>query len=528
MSPAAAPVLQPWLRSLWNIAPPLLQIAEPQAARAFVSPLGLHLPRQSPPDVPAALRDAPWWQATAAHAAAHLVFSRRRFDPDGLGPIPQAILGALEDARVEWLACRELPGLRRLWLRFHRPEAPSALPGFEELLRRLAHALLDPDHHDPHPWVQKGRRLFFADEAGRVLALYRPEPLRQAATRLGHDIGQMRLSFNARSYRVVPGYRDDNSCLWLTDPKRADAVHQIDAGPAPPGTNDEPAEAPPPAQRHLYPEWDRQVPLLRPRWCAVLDAPAADAQPADTMPPRHRARPPRTPQRHGRQPDGPDFDLDALIDVGIALRRGVTPPAAVYRGRRASPAGGTMLVLIDSSASTARALADGSGSLLDAARRIAWAAAARWPRSAIHASCSDGRHAVHYARIKDFGQPLDDGCWRRLSGLPSRLSTRLGAALRHATRLLADCRSGPRRLLLVTDGKPQDIDVHDPRYLPEDARHAVTEARRCGVQAQCLGLDAATLQPLQRIFGAGQVQVLTHLGRLEAALSRLDASRTAI
>jgi hypothetical protein len=50
----------------------------------------------------------------------------------------------------------------------------------------------------------------------------------------------------------------------------------------------------------------------------------------------------------------------------------------------------------------------------------------------------------------------------------------------------------------------------------------------CGVQAQCLGLDAATLQPLQRIFGAGQVQVLTHLGRLEAALLRLDAGRTAI
>ena len=192
--------LPSYLRSLWNIAPALLDIHEPQAARAFVSPQGLHLPRQPPPDLPAELPAGAWREATAAHAAAHLVFSRQRFDPAGLGPIPQAIVGALEDARVEWLASRDLPGLRRLWLRCHRPGPPSALPGFEDLLRRLAHALLDPRHTDPHPWVDKARRLFFADAEGQVLALCRPDTLRLAATRLGHDIGQMRLSFNARSY----------------------------------------------------------------------------------------------------------------------------------------------------------------------------------------------------------------------------------------------------------------------------------------------------------------------------------------
>ena len=103
------------------------------------------------------------------------------------------------------------------------------------------------------------------------------------------------------------------------------------------------------------------------------------------------------------------------------------------------------------------------------------------------------------------------------------MSTRLGTALRHATRLLA-ASPGPRRLLLITDGKPQDIDVHDPRYLPEDARHAVRGAQWHGVRAQCLSLDAATLKPLQRIFGVGQVQVLTDERDAEAALARLDGS----
>jgi hypothetical protein len=437
----------------------------------------------------------------------------------------RAIVGALEDARVEWLACRELPGLRRLWLRFHVLEAPSALPGIEELLRRLARVLLDPAHADPHPWVAKGRSLFFADADGQVLALHRPEALRIAATRLGHDLGQMRLRFDARQYRVAPAYRDDHSGLWQQDPAQDDTPHDIDAG-APqlgPGTTGEPA---PPAQCHVHPEWDRSVPLLRPRWCTVLDAPAAESPHAGAIPPirRRRAAPALRQQR--RQRDGPAFDLDALIDAQVSLRRGGTPSQALYLRRRQAASAGATLLLIDSSASTARPVFDGTGSLLDAARQLAWQAAARWPRCAIHASCSDGRHAVHYLRIKDFDQPLDAACWRRLTGLQSRLSTRLGAALRHAAWHLA---SGPRpgapgRLLLITDGRPQDIDVHDPRYLSEDARHAVHEAARSGVKAQCLSLDAAMRKPLQRIFGAGQVQWLTRPAALDRALAWMDAA----
>ena len=520
-----SPVLQPYLRSLWNIAPALLDIAEPQATRAFVSPLGLHLPRHSPPDVPAELQVDAWQQATAAHAAAHLVFSRRRFSPEGLGAIAQAIVGALEDARIEWLACRELPGLRRLWLRFHRLDAPSALPGFEELLRRLARALLDPGHADPHPWVAKGRRLFFADDAGQVLALCRPEQLRQAATRLGHDIGQMRLGFNAQQYQAAPAYRDDNSCLWLADPKRADTSHEVDATVPHPGAAAAAPDGAPPAQRHLYPEWDRRVPVLRPRWCAVLDAQAAPGSAhGAAAPPPGRAHAPLQRVRRRRQLDGTAFDLDMLLDACIALRRGGAPSPAVYLGSRLQPARGATLLLIDTSASTALPLADGSGSVLDAARRIAWHGAARWPYSAVHASCSDGRHAVHYLRIRDFAQPLDAACWGRLGELHSRLSTRLGAALRHATHLLAAQRAGPRRLLLITDGKPQDIDVHDPRYLPEDARRAVREAARHGVRAQCLCLDPGLRWPLQLIFCAGQVQSLGSLAQLEVALARLDSA----
>lgn len=489
------PALSPYLRSLWNIAPTLLDIAEPQATRAFLSPLGMHLPQRAPADVP----QGSWFHAAAAHAAAHLVFSPHRFDPAELRPVTQALVGALEDARVEWLACRELPGLRRLWLPFHTVDL-SDTPDFEDLLRRLARCLLDPSHHDPHPWVTKGRQLFFVDDAGEMLALRQPEALRRAASLLGNDIGQMRLQFNARLYQVMPSYRDDNSCLWPANERHADAEHEVASTPQGGAMARAGQPVAPAAQRHTYPEWDRLVPMYRPDWCAVHDAPAraANASPA-MQAPRAMPLPAQQRIRLMAQPDGDEFDLDALVDARIALRSGNAAEPRVYRRTASLPAPGITLLLLDTSASTADLLP----TMRDAAWRCARVIEQRSGTCAIHGFCSDGRHAVHYERVKDFDDALDAPCIARLMGLRGRLSTRLGAALRHATHLIAARRGTLRRVLLLTDGKPHDVDVFDPRYLLADARQAVREAARRHVLIECLCLDPQALHSLRGVFGTG-------------------------
>ena len=110
---------------------------------------------------------------------------------------------------------------------FHEIDLGEAAD-FESLMRRLSRALLLPEAHDPHPWVAKGRRLFFgstmqgcADPAASAPTaadspglIGDPASLRRVASLLGNDIGQMRLSFNAKTYRVQPTYRDDNQWLW--------------------------------------------------------------------------------------------------------------------------------------------------------------------------------------------------------------------------------------------------------------------------------------------------------------------------
>ncbi|RZL86227.1 MAG: hypothetical protein EOP76_20590 [Variovorax sp.] len=178
--------LAAWLRLLWNVAPPLLQV---DSGEPFLAEGGVHLP--PPPDGLSGAGVGHWYSAAAAHAAAHIVFSRRVFVREGTAPVTQALLGLLEDARVEALACRELPGLRRLWAPLHTA-APADGDDFETLMLRLARGLIDPAYDDPHPWVRKGRARFYLDGGGEVLAQAQPLVHGARATSFGHGHARAR------------------------------------------------------------------------------------------------------------------------------------------------------------------------------------------------------------------------------------------------------------------------------------------------------------------------------------------------
>jgi len=550
-----------WLRLLWNQAPPLHLHGD----APFIADGAIHLPACHP------------WRghcAAAAHAAAHLVYSPRRFDTDGLVPIARTLLALLEDARTEALAMRELPGLARLWRPLHTA-TPDDGTGFEALLGRLARALADPAYVDPHPWVRKGRRLFYLDEGLGLPALCTPAALRDAALRLGHDIGQLRLPFNAEGYRPVPAYRDDHRWMWPADQQAAvqpPPAAQTAGGPAPP---DPPwPETPSAVTRH--PEWDRLIQRLRPDWCSVQThsavhralstGPADPAGPGPSPDPhahalgrrllsplRALARP---VTRRGRSSDGEVFDLDALVDWQLAQRLRSAGDPRLYRAPQRQAGPGRVWLLVDQSASSATRLAsrphgaaaahplpgptasadDGPTRLQAAARSataVALALQALGLRCTVAAFRSQGRHAVRLDIVKRLTDPADGQLGQRLQALRPGGSTRLGAALRHATSRLGDGGSGVRWVLLLSDGEVHDIDVHDPHYLVDDARHAVRAAGRRGVRMACLALGAASRPPstatrplgeAQRIFGRRGTEALTDLSTLPRCLRRLMGS----
>ena len=144
-----------------------------------------------------------------------------------------------------------------------------------------------------------------------------------------------------------------------------------------------------------------------------------------------------------------------------------------------------MLVLLDISQSTNDIVRGDIGSVLALERAatalLAHAMGGLGDPFALHAFCSNGREEVRYVRIKDFSEPYDGAARARLAGLRGSLSTRMGAAIRHAGRLLERQLTHRRLLLIVTDGEPSDVDVADRRYLVEDARKAVASLSLEGI-----------------------------------------------
>jgi nitric oxide reductase activation protein len=108
-----------------------------------------------------------------------------------------------------------------------------------------------------------------------------------------------------------------------------------------------------------------------------------------------------------------------------------------------------------------------------------------------------------------------------MAGLSGSLSTRIGAAIRHAGQELGRQIAHRRLLLIITDGEPWDIDVGDRRYLIEDARKAVMSLRHGGMDVFCVGLDSGGDNYLTRIFGRRNVLQVDRLERLPERLTML-------
>ena len=103
--------------------------------------------------------------------------------------------------------------------------------------------------------------------------------------------------------------------------------------------------------------------------------------------------------------------------------------------------------------------------------------------------------------------------------MTGRRSTRMGATLRHAGHLLRRRRAARKLIVLVTDGAPHDIDVHDRWYLALDAKRTLEEQKGAGIATFCVSLDPGADCYVTRMFGVGNYLVLHHLRRLPEKLA---------
>jgi len=550
--------LKAFVTALWGTAPLLRSFPadnrqQPQRRSSIAGPL-IRLPEVYRGVQGEAARAL--FRAAAAHAEAHLVLGAGRFPVGTLKPMQIALVNLIEDARIEALAMRELPGLRRLWAPYH-VASPTGVVAAPVLFARLARALFDRSYVDDDAFVAKGRAMFDA----AMSRLPDPAISREIGMLLGNDLGQMRLQFNAKTYVVEPVYRDDGLGLWdfgETTPSSGDVLElPVDAvrreqkeTPDAETTSDEPEhmDAPlgrarpvAPDERGIiiarYPEWDREHGIERADWCVVREVAAKTGDPrtieealesASVLRSRigrlvRGVRIGRT-IRLNRQHDGHDLDIDAVLDAGIALRTGREPDPRVFRSSTFLHRDLSALLMIDVSESTRDRLASGATAL--EVERLAVAVLAEamsrlGDAFGLLAFASDGRDDVRVTDVKSFDEPYDRGCMARLAGLSSGLSTRLGTALRHAGHVIGQTRSARKLLIVLTDGEPSDIDVSDTIDLVEDARRAAVGLHNSGIDAYGVVLGQAGLPAASRIFGQGNTMAIHRVEDLPGRLSEL-------
>ncbi|MGI9302391.1 MAG: nitric oxide reductase activation protein NorD, partial [Gammaproteobacteria bacterium] len=380
--------LQSYFHALWGIRAPLretsMQAPEHIRRRATFGSGIIHVPPTFPGFRGEQASDL--FRASVAHIGAHLRYCGKPFPVGKLKPMQVALISLIEDARVEHLAMRDFPGLRRLWLPFHIAQASGVMTA-PVLLARLARALIDPDYQDTDGWVRRGREMVNVQRDN-----WDAQASREIGGLLGNNLGQMRVQFNAKTYVVEPAYRDDNRGLWdfgdqqssmdMDDEALFDSVNILEQH-----DDDTPAESE--REEHelsedeqtnpislgsaeeegipvaRYAEYDYITGRERPDWTTIVEfaPPTARLRPVADVLERHAdvverirklistARVSR-PERLRRQLDGDYLDIDACIEATICRRLGDQPDPRVYGLMERRHRDLSVQVLLDVSEST--------------------------------------------------------------------------------------------------------------------------------------------------------------------------------
>ena len=285
-----------------------------------------------------------------------------------------------------------------------------------------------------------------------------------------------------------------------------------------------------PAETLAYPEWDYGSRAYHPAHCRVI-AEAAATEGEDWHPDaaalRRICRVRRQfealrPRRRIllAQPDGEELDLSALVRAVADRRAGAPGSERVYSTARQDVRDLAVAVLVDVSLSTDAWMEDRR--MLDVEKEALLALAAGLDacgdEHAIFTFTSRRRQAVWVRTVKDFTERFDARVARRIQALHPGHYTRMGAAVRHAARCLADRPQGRRLLLLLTDGKPNDADHYEGRYAIEDTRMAIREARRVGTRVFGITVDREARDYFPYLFGPGAYVIFPHITRLPMAL----------
>lgn len=282
-----------------------------------------------------------------------------------------------------------------------------------------------------------------------------------------------------------------------------------------------------------YPEWDYRMAAYREPGARVIVLPPTAGDPAwvEKTLKAHRAMLDAIRRRFEllraqrmrlrRQRDGEDIDLDAYIESIADYRAGRSLSQRLYQTTRQARRDTAIALLIDISGSTDAWVAS-HRRVIDVEREalllVCLALESMGEPYCVQAFSGEGPDCVTVRELKRFDEHYGADVGTRIAALEPERYTRAGAAIRHAAATLMRKPASHRLLMLLSDGKPNDMDEYDGRYGVEDMRQAVTEVKLQGISPFCLTIDRQGASYLPQVFGVGNYALLMQPAELPSAL----------
>ena len=279
-----------------------------------------------------------------------------------------------------------------------------------------------------------------------------------------------------------------------------------------------------------YPEWDFKGMQYHPRQCRVIfqraqsscERWALDQQTQKRLRKIRRQFETLLPKREllRGQYNGADLDMDALVRFHCDFLATGNYSESIYRNTRKQSRDLSVAILIDVSLSTDswidgyRILDIGKEALITLATGLT----ACRDSFAIYTFTSRKKDYICVTEVKKFEESFNSPVLQRIAALQPGYYTRMGAALRHVQQLLSQRQERHRLLLMLTDGKPNDLDYYEGRYGIEDTRQAILEARRSGLSVFGITIDNEAQDYFPFLFGRGGYTIISRPDRLSHLL----------
>jgi len=224
------------------------------------------------------------------------------------------------------------------------------------------------------------------------------------------------------------------------------------------------------------------------------------------------------------QVQGEELDLNAWLDHHVESKISPTEDKGLYQSFRGNHRDLSCLLLADLSMST-DAHIDDNNRVIDVVRDsmllFGEALQAVGDNFAMYGFSSVKRSHVRFSVLKNFKEAYGDQVRGRIQAIQPGFYTRMGAAIRQASKVICEQKSTQKLLLILTDGKPNDIDHYEGRFGIEDTHQAIVEAKRLGIKPFCITVDQQAEDYLPYLFGSSGYTVILRPAQLPVRLPQL-------